>query len=107
MFRTEILINGECHRTVRGSSAEAIQFARDLAADHGIESTGTVDQLGEALLDDDRTAWVDIAVPLPAGWDDNACPSCGIHASFAEGDDETPSWCEACGYDSETDEDED
>ncbi len=100
MFRTEILIDGECFRTVRGSSLEAVQFARDLAADYGIESTGTVSQLGEALLDDDRTAWVEIAQPVTtADW--SSCPQCDIQGSFAEGDDETPSWCEACGYDSE------
>jgi hypothetical protein len=100
MFRTEILIDGECYRSVQDNAFRATMFAREVATSFGIESTGTVSQLGEALLDDDRTAWVEIAQPLTtADW--SSCPQCDIQGSFAEGDDETPSWCEACGYDSE------
>ena len=101
MFRTEILIEGECNRTEVGTSLDAIQFARDVAADFGIENTGTVHELGEVFMDDDRVAWVEIAQPLSDGWTDTGCPSCGIHGSFAEGEDGVSSWCEACGYDSE------
>ena len=98
MFRTEIVIGDVTHRVVRGSLDKAVAFAREIADEYGIESTGTVDELREALLDSDETSGVDIALPVVSA-DCSTCPQCDVMGGYAEGD--TSSWCEACGYDSE------
>ena len=103
MFRTEILIKGECHRTVRGNRDEAIEFARQVVLDfigtYEVTTAGAEDDLTEALMDDDNVAWCDVALPVVKA-DYPRCPECDLMGSFNTGEDNC-SWCEACGYDSE------
>lgn len=103
MFRTEILINGELHRRVGGSYDAAIEFARQVVLDYigtyEVTTAGAANDLREALLDDDRCAFADVAISVATA-DYPKCPQCDLMGSFITGDDEGD-WCEACGYNSQ------
>ena len=95
MFKTEILINGELHRTVRGNRDEAIEFARQVVLDfigtYEVTTAGAEDDLTEALMNDDRVAWCDVALPVTTA-EGEECPQCGVQGGW-DGD-----YCEPCGH---------
>ncbi len=95
MFKTEILINGEVHRIVCGDRNEAIEFAERVVFDfigrYRRTTAELKDDLIEALMDDDRVAWCDVALPVITA-EGEQCPTCGIQGSW-DGD-----YCEACGH---------
>jgi hypothetical protein len=95
MFRTEILIDGELHRTVRGSRDEAIEFARQVVLDYVgsyvVTKAGPERDLTEALLDHDGCAWADVALPVTAV-EYEKCPSCDVMGAWGR------DYCEACGH---------
>lgn len=99
MFRTEILIKGELHRRVGGSYDAAVEFARQVVMDYigtyEVTTAGAANDLREALLDDDRCAFADVAIPVVTA-DEPKCPQCDLMGSFITG--HGTDWCESCGF---------
>lgn len=110
LVRTEIRINDEMFRMTRESTGqgldEVINFALEIADRFGIaiRDRASAGLIADAILQDDRVSWCDVAVAAQYHGQDceqggsPACPACGVIGGWREYSDPELLTCEPCGF---------